>query len=87
MFAIMHRTPERVKQALRSVHELVPDDMLKMAVDWARVAAEKFTDYAHRRAFVAQMLMARGTPESVARLATELAVQLLKQELRATTTS
>ena len=82
MFAIMHRIPERVKQALRSVHGLVSDDILKMAVDWARVAVEKGLTNETSREFVVKMLMARGISESVARLTTELAVQLLKREVR-----
>ena len=82
MFAIMHRIPERVKQALRSIHELVSDDILKMAVDWARVAVEKGLTNETSREFVVKMLMARGISESVARLTTELAVQLLKREVR-----
>ena len=79
MFAIMHRIPERVKQALRSVHELVSDDLLKMAVDWARLAIEKGLTNDTSREFVVKMIMARGVSESVARLTTELAVQLLKR--------
>ena len=66
----------------RFAQTIVPKDVLQMAVAWARVAAEKFTDNAKRREFVVQMLMARGIPESVARLAVELAVQLTKRELR-----
>ena len=69
-----------LKRAFRIVQEVIPDDILKMAVDWARVAIVQFTDNAQRREFVVQMLMARGIPESIARLATELAVQLLKHE-------
>ena len=82
MFAIMHRIPERVKCTLRSVYELVSDDLLKMAVDWARVAVEKGLTNETSREFVVKMIMARGISESVARLTTELAVQLLKREVR-----
>ena len=71
-----------MKRALRSVHELVSDDILKMAVDWARVAVEKGLTNDTSREFVVKLLMARGISESVARLTTELAVQLLKREAR-----
>ena len=79
---IMRRMPERVRRALRSVYKLVSDDMLNMAVDWARLTAEKKLANGTSREFVVEMLMARGVSESVARLTTELAVQLLKREAR-----
>lgn len=85
MFTFFSKLGVWMKRAFRLVQEVVPDEMLLMAVLWARVAAEKFTDNAKRREFVVQMLMARGIPESIARLAVELAVQFIKRELREAT--
>ena len=82
MLTFFARLGNWLKKALSVVREIVGDDVIKMALDWARVAAEKELDNAGRREFVVKMLMARSIPESVARLATELAVQLLKKELR-----
>lgn len=56
------------------------DEILKQALAWARVAATQFVDNDVRRAFVVKMLVSRGVPESIARIAVEAAVQLLKQE-------
>ena len=68
--------------SLNLLQEIVSDDLLHMAVDWARVAVEKGLTNETSREFVVKMLMARGISESVARLTTELAVQLLKREVR-----
>ena len=72
-----------LKRALDIVEQIVPDETIKMALDWARVAAgKKELDNAQRREFVVALLVAHGIPESLARLATELAVQILKSERR-----
>ncbi len=59
------------------------DEVLSIALTWARVAANKAMDNAAKREFVVEILVARGIPESIARLAVELAVQVLKKELAA----
>jgi hypothetical protein len=82
MLTFFRRLGTWLKKALTVVSDVVGDDTVKMALDWVRVAAEKELDNAARREFVVKMLMARGIPESIARLATELAVQLLKKELK-----
>ena len=69
-----------LSQGLSVARAVVPHDVLKMAYEWALVAAEEYADNDTRRAFVIRMLVARGVPESVARLAVELAVQLIKKE-------
>ena len=83
MYSIfLSKTGAFLRRALRSVNDVVSDDLLKMAVDWARLAVEKGLTNDTSREFVVKMIMARGISESVARLATELAVQLLKREAR-----
>lgn len=57
------------------------DDILKTALEWVRVAAVQFTDNPTRREFVVKVLTSKGIPESLARLAVELAVQLFHKEL------
>ena len=57
------------------------DDVVKLALQWARVAAAKGLDNDSARAFVLRILVEKGIPESIARLALELAVNLLKREL------
>lgn len=84
MFVVFRKLGRFLKQALRLVDALVSDDVLKMALDWARNAATQQLTNDARREFVVKLLVARGIPESIARLATELAVQLLKRERRKT---
>lgn len=57
------------------------DEVLAIALEWAKVAATKELDNAQRREFVVQILVSKGIPESIARLAVELAVQAIKAEL------
>ena len=64
-----------------AVERGLTDEVLRLALGWARVAADQFADNAQRREFVVRMLIARGVPEFVARLAVELAVSTLKKEL------
>lgn len=60
----------------------VTDDLIDLALKWARVAEGKFVDNDKKRDFVIKMLVTKmGVPESVARLSVELAVRLLKREL------
>lgn len=56
------------------------DELVGIAKDWAKMAEEKFLDNNDKREFVVKMLMAKGVPQGVARLATELGVRLLKSE-------
>ena len=57
------------------------DALVKEALSWVKVAAGKELDNSARREFVVAILVAKGIPESVARLAVELAVQIAKHEL------
>jgi hypothetical protein len=50
------------------------------ALTFVKVAGDKFTDNAERREWVVKMLVSKGLPESIARLAVELAVRLWKAE-------
>lgn len=56
------------------------DELVQMALPFVRAAAAQFTDNAQRREFVVGVLVAKGIPESIARLTVELAVQLIKKE-------
>ena len=70
-----------IKGGLEYAHQRGLDDKaVDLAIRWARIAAEKFVDHADRREFVVKMLTMRGMKESVARLAVEIAVQLIKSE-------
>jgi hypothetical protein len=69
------------KAANLAVEVGISDELLDLALSWVRVASTSFTDNAERREFVVKMLTSKGIPESVARLAVELAVQLFKAEL------
>ena len=60
------------------------DDLLHTALVWVKVMAHKnmeSMDNREKREWVVGILVAKGIPESVARLATELAVHLAKAEL------
>lgn len=57
------------------------DDLVTLALEWVKVAATKELDNDQRRQFVVQLLVGKGIPESIARLATELAYQLFRKEL------
>jgi hypothetical protein len=54
--------------------------LIEQAKELAKEAAAKFADNAQRREWVVARLVARGIPESIARLAVELAVSAIKGE-------
>ena len=56
------------------------DDLIQMALGFVSQAAGELTDNDARREWVVQQLVQRGIPESIARLAVELAVQLFKKQ-------
>lgn len=56
------------------------DKLVKDALTFVKVAAVKFADNAEKREWAVKALVSRGIPESLARLAVELAVQILKRE-------
>lgn len=55
------------------------DKVVAIAEPLVREAAERFVENTQRREWVVAMLVAKGIPESIARLAVELAVQLVKR--------
>lgn len=61
------------------------DALIQRALPLVRDAADRFVDNAARREWVVQALVKKGVPESLARLAVELAVQLYKDERQAET--
>lgn len=72
-----------VKAALgQAVANGLTDDILNLAKEWVKVAAGKAISDAQKREFVVQILTNKGVPESIARIAVELAYQLLKKELK-----
>ena len=54
------------------------DKTVQDALTFVKLAAVKIADNAERREWVVKMLMSKGIPENVARIATELAVRLFK---------
>lgn len=59
------------------------DEVVDLALQWVKVAAGKTIDNSAKRQLVVDMLVAKKIPESVARLAIELAYQLYKQNVAA----
>lgn len=57
------------------------DEIVQVALTWVKMAATKTLDNTGKREFVVDILVSRGVPESIARIAVELAVQLFKKEL------
>lgn len=58
------------------------DAVIDAALGYIRTAAAQFTDNTERREWVVQQLMTHlKLPESIARLAVELAIQLYKREV------
>lgn len=57
------------------------DEVVKQALLYVKVAATKFTDNATKREWVVGILVSKGIPESIARLAVELAYQALRSEI------
>lgn len=57
------------------------DDLVELALKWVRVAAKQTVENPEKRELVVKILIGRGVPESVARIATELAYQLYKKEI------
>mgnify|MGYP001609268981 CR=1 FL=1 len=56
------------------------DEIIQIAIPYIKQASIKYIDNTNRREWVVAVLMARGLPESVARLATELAYRIYKAE-------
>lgn len=61
------------------------DEAVHIALVWIRVAATKYADNVQKREWVVSILVARGFPESVARLSVELAYQIFKQKFESET--
>jgi len=57
------------------------DNIIQFALKYVRTAQTKYLDNNERREWVVRALVDHKVPEGVARLATELAVKLLKDEL------
>ena len=55
------------------------DDLVKLAIPLVKEAALKYVDNGERREFVVDTLSKKGVPESLSRLAVELAVQIIKK--------
>lgn len=57
------------------------EEVVVLAEQWVKVAATKVISDGAKREFVVGVLISKGVPESIARLAVELAYQALKDEL------
>lgn len=55
------------------------DEIIQKALELVRIAASKFDENEERREWVVAALRGIGLPESIARLALELAVQIWKR--------
>lgn len=69
-------------RAKKVVEKFVPDFLVEKAVEKVHEAKLLFQDNSERRAWVVKFLMTElHVPESLANLAVELAVQMVKKEL------
>ena len=57
------------------------DDLVQLALKWVREASKKTVENVEKREWVVEILKAKGIPESIARIAVELAYQLYKKEI------
>ena len=57
------------------------DELVDLALKYVRVAATKTVDNREKREWVAELLVARGIPRSLAYLAIELAYQLYRKDV------
>lgn len=57
------------------------DEIVAVALPYVRTANAKFVDNAERREWCVKQLAGKGVPESIARLAIEMAFQLYRKEL------
>lgn len=57
------------------------DELLLIAKGAVRLAEAQLIDNATRREFAVAFLVGKGVPESIARLAVEVAVRLIKKEI------
>lgn len=74
-----------IKKALGSAQARgLTDEVTTLALQWVKVAAGKALSNTDKREFVIAILKSKGVPESIARLAVELGVNLLKAELART---
>lgn len=76
----------RVKTTLQKGWELLQragldDEVMSLAQRYVKTAATKYVDNNERREWVLRVLVDHKVPEGVARVAIELALKLLKQEI------
>ena len=57
------------------------DDLIRLALPYVRQANAKFVDNNERREWCVNVLKAMKVPQSIARIAVELAFQLYKKEI------
>lgn len=58
------------------------DDLVQLTLKWVREASKKTVENAEKREWVVEILKAKGLPESVVRIAVELAYQAYRSELK-----
>lgn len=80
---IFRLTGSVVEQAWKLVKKAgLDDDLMQFALKYVRSAETKYVDNAERREWVVQALVDRKVPEYIARILVELAVRVLKAELK-----
>lgn len=71
-----------VMKGVKYAHDAgLTDDIVNVALPYVREASKKFVDNDERREWVVKALVARKVPESIARIAVELAYRIYKTEL------
>jgi len=81
-FSFFGKIKSFVERAVGLVKQYVPEEVLTAAVDYVRRLESSTLDNATRRQQASAFLMAKfHLPESVANLAVELAVNIVKKEL------
>lgn len=66
-----------------AIEKGLTDELVKLALGFVREAADKLVNNTEKREYIVRELMNRGVPESLSRLAVELAVMIYKKEVKA----
>lgn len=80
--AFFHGIPGKIISSVAGAQAVgLTDELVILAEQWVRIAAQKTLSSDQKRDFVVQILVARRVPEPIARLAVELAYAGIKAEL------
>ena len=82
MFGWLSSVGRFLGKAIGRVRDTIPEPVLRFAIATAKEAANRYVDNTTRREWaVGQVRTTTGVSESVARLAVELAVQVVKSKI------